>query len=317
MSVAEDSRARTGASARAFAPGNISGVFKIVANPDPAKAHSLGWGFTVADGVDVTVTRADADAADPTQAAVDPGPRSPNADGAADESPTTVVFNGAPIDFPTVVSAVASVTPEPLAIDIRTPLPLSSGFGLSGASAYAACLAANALLDAGHSDRELAMMAHIAEVENLTGLGDVCAQRAGGCLVKVVPGDPLDAVPIAVEPRPVYWRYLSPISTREVLRDERRHQRINSAADAALETIAAMIGSGSERLFERLLDVALGFATSSGLLADNQVKAGIAQARAAGGAATMIMLGNAVVSTVPFDGCSQTELATAPGRLVG
>ena len=35
------------AQARAFAPGNISCVFKIVADPDPARMHSLGMGFTL------------------------------------------------------------------------------------------------------------------------------------------------------------------------------------------------------------------------------------------------------------------------------
>ena len=277
--------------ARAFAPGNVSGVFKIVPHPDPAKAHSLGWGFTVSDGVDVQVSRSEAEKSE-------------------------VIFNGRQINFPTVLDAVGRLTDEPLTIAIETKLPLSSGFGLSGASAYAACIAVNALIGTKKTKFELATIAHIAEVENLTGLGDVCAQHMGGCLVKVISGNPLDAVPIQVEPQPVYWRYFGPISTREVLADESSHSRINDASEAALETITKLMRSSSPKLFERLMDVALGFATSSGLLADNQVKAGIAQARAAGGAATMIMLGNAVISTVPFEGCSETHLATTAGRLI-
>lgn len=278
-------------SARAFAPGNVSGVFKIVADSDPAKAHSLGWGFTVADGVEVEVSHQPA-------------------------GESSVSFNGERINFPTVRDAVSRLTDEPLAVTIESKLPLSSGFGLSGASAYAACIATNALIDARKSNFELATISHIAEVENLTGLGDVCAQHMGGCLAKLVPGNPLDAVTIQVEPQPVYWRYFSPISTREVLADESRHQRINIASDAALETITKLMHSSSATLFERLTDVALGFATSSGLLSDARVKQGIAQARAAGGAATMIMLGNAVFSTVPFEGCSETHMATTPGRLI-
>ncbi len=45
---------------------------------------------------------------------------------------------------------------QPLAVEIETPLPLSSGFGLSGASSLAAAYAANALLDLGLSERALA-----------------------------------------------------------------------------------------------------------------------------------------------------------------
>ena len=288
-------RLQSNVSARAFAPGNVSGIFKIIAHPDPAKAHSLGWGFTVSDGVEVEVSFPE------------PGDA---------PSETQVTFNAEPIDFSTVRDAVSKLTDEPMSVDIVSELPLSSGFGLSGASAYAACIATNGLLDLGKSKFELATLAHIAEVENLTGLGDVCAQHTGGCLVKVVPGNPLDAVRIPVEPQPVYWRYFGKISTAEVLSDESRHQRINDAADAALETIERMMRSERSNLFRRMIDIALGFATSSGLLMDDRVKTGISQARAAGGAATMIMLGNAVFSTAPFDGCSETRLATVAGRLV-
>lgn len=277
--------------ARAFAPGNVSGIFKVIADPDPAKAHSLGWGFTVSDGVDVTVSLLDGTA-------------------------STVDFNGERIEFPTVIDATRRLTAEPLAVDIRTKLPLSSGFGLSGASAFAACIATNALIDSRKSKFELASIAHVAEVENLTGLGDVCAQHLGGCLVKVLQGNPLDAVRIPIEPQPVYWRYFGAISTKEVLEDDSGHSRINDAADAALETIAKLMQGDQRGLLNRLMDVALGFATSSGLLKDERVKSGIAQARAAGGAATMIMLGNAVVSTVPFDGSTEAQLDTTAGRLL-
>ena len=269
----------------------MSGIFKVIADPDPAKAHSLGWGFTVSDGVEVTVSRLDSGA-------------------------SVVDFNGGRIEFPTVIDATRRLTDQPLSIDIQTKLPLSSGFGLSGASAFAACIATDALMGIGKSKFELASIAHVAEVENLTGLGDVCAQHMGGCLVKVAEGNPLDAVRIPLAPQPVYWRYFGAISTKEVLADDSSHSRINAAADAALETIAKLMRGDQSGLLNQLMDVALGFATSSGLLQDGRVKSGIAQARAAGGAATMIMLGNAVVSTVPFDGCTEARLDTAAGGLI-
>ena len=39
----------------AYAPGNVSCVFKVVPHADPAKMHSLGMGFTVREGVTATV----------------------------------------------------------------------------------------------------------------------------------------------------------------------------------------------------------------------------------------------------------------------
>ena len=139
--------------ARAFAPGNISGVFKIIAHEKPEKMHSLGMGFTVSEGVVVEVRQADESA---------------------------VFLNRELADFPTVRSVAAAVTDVAVSAAIETALPLSSGFGLSGASALATAYALNSLLDMGRSEEELAMAAHVAEVGNLTGLGDVCGQFHGG-----------------------------------------------------------------------------------------------------------------------------------------
>ena len=164
---------------RAFAPGNISCVFKMIPHKDPTKMHSLGMGFTVKEGVVVTVSR---------------------------DSRTTVWLNGSEIRFPTVASVVRKLASQPMRIEIVSPLPLSSGFGLSGAAALATGYAVNALLGLDRSERELAMTAHVAEVENLTGLGDVCAEYHGGCLVKLRVGHPLSAAPLHVREQPIYYR---------------------------------------------------------------------------------------------------------------
>ena len=110
--------------ARAFAPGNISGVFKIIPHDDPTRMHSLGMGFTVADGVTIAVEE-------------------------ADQAGTTVRFNGELVDFPTVAMVVERLADRPLHLDLRTSLPLSSGFGLSGAASLAAAYAVDELLGLG------------------------------------------------------------------------------------------------------------------------------------------------------------------------
>ena len=91
---------------RAFAPGNISCVFKIVANPDPTRMHSLGMGFTVREGVVATVSL---------------------------DSDTKVEFNGEAAAFPTVSAVVEKLTTQSVRVGLESPLPLSCGFGLSGA----------------------------------------------------------------------------------------------------------------------------------------------------------------------------------------
>ena len=278
--------------AKAFAPGNISGLFKIIAHDDPEKMHSLGWGFTVRDGVNVALTL-------------------------SDDAATKVYFNGKPIDFPTVSSALLDAANVPFNVDITSNLPLSSGFGLSGAATFAALIAANDLLNLGSSRDELAMIAHVAEVRNLTGLGDVCSQYNGGCLVKTKVGHPLAATSIDLPPTPVHWRYFGKIRTSEILADHERHQLINGAADQALSTIQKAIDNGSSITFARLIALALRFAESSGLLMDDRVKASISQAQSNGGVATMIMLGNAVFSTAPFPGSTETMLSGTAAHLIG
>lgn len=277
--------------AKAFAPGNISGLFKIIAHDDPAKMHSLGWGFTVSDGVEVEVSR-------------------------SPERPNRVNFNGKHIDFPTVTSALDDLTPETLAVSIQSDLPLSSGFGLSGAATYASLIAANHLLNLGKTRDQLAMVAHVAEVRNLTGLGDVCAQHNGGCLVKTVAGHPLAAHRFDMQAIPVYWRYFGKIRTSEILADHDRHERINRSAERALAEIEGSIERGDGITFPVLVTLALEFAKSSGLLMDQRVKQAITQAQANGGAATMIMLGNAVFSTAPFPGSTETTLSNTAAHLI-
>ena len=180
--------------ARAFAPGNISCVFKVIPHSDATRMHSLGMGFTVTEGVNVTVS---------------------------DCQETEVLFNGESINFPTVLAVVERLVQNTgvtgIRVDLTSPLPLGCGFGLSGAAALATAYALNELLHLRKNTESLAMVAHVAEVENRTGLGDVCSQYHGGCLVKLREGAPLVADRLPIAEQPIYYRYFGPIQTSEVL----------------------------------------------------------------------------------------------------
>lgn len=267
--------------AMAFAPGNVSGVFKIIPDVDPAKMHSLGMGFTVADGVTATVSMSES---------------------------MEVYFNEEAIEFVTVRSVVAKLTDAPLRVELRTELPLSGGFGLSGASSLATAFAVDILLGLGKTERELGMAAHIAEVENLTGLGDIAGQFNGGCLVKLIPGDPLAAITLPVPEQIVHYRYFSPINTKDIIGHPVQRERINAAAEAALGELSRLEAC-NESEFARYIVVAKEFSIQSGLLNDDDVKRTIGECERAGGNASMIMLGNAVFSDVPFAGAKTTRLS--------
>ena len=272
----------------AFAPGNISGVFKVIYHEDATKMHSLGTGFTVKEGVVATVSG---------------------------DSRTAVLFNEEKIRFPTVSAVVRELTSQPIRIEISSLLPLGCGFGLSGASALAAAYAVNALLSLGKSESELAMIAHVAEVENRTGLGDVCAQYHGGCLVKLREGHPLDAQQLPVQEQPIFYRYFSPIQTKKVLDNVEQRARINNAADEALECLEEFTRSNAVD-FSTYVRVSKTFAINSGLLTDANVQRTIEEIEGNKGVASMIMLGNAVFGTHSFEGAEVTTLAKHRAKIL-
>ena len=90
--------------ARAFAPGNISGVFKVIQHRDPQKMHSLGMGFTVHEGVTAQVERAPY----------------PSAESIAQANPVAPAIGQAPAiaarPVPTLGSLARSGTTQPSAI---------------------------------------------------------------------------------------------------------------------------------------------------------------------------------------------------------
>ena len=92
--------------ARAFSPGNISCVFKVIPHTEPARMHSLGMGFTVKEGVEAIVS---------------------------EYHETVVLFNGESINFPTVRAVVKRLIQNSgiagVKVDLSSPLPLGCGFG--------------------------------------------------------------------------------------------------------------------------------------------------------------------------------------------
>jgi pantoate kinase len=262
-------------SARAFAPGNISCLFKIVENKDPRWMGSLGLGFTINEGVMVEVIKSKED---------------------------SVFFNEKQIDFPTVKKAAESLTDNKVEVRIKTTLPLGCGFGLSGASALATSYAINKLLDLGKTNLELAVIAHTAEVVNKTGLGDVVNQYLGGVLVKFKPSSCFEAVKIPLENKTVYCKTFGELSTKNILADKNIGKLINESADNALEKMKKLLKANKKIKLSHLTEISKEFTLSSGILNDTEILSEIEAIEKIGGNASMIMLGRAIFSDRPFEG---------------
>lgn len=196
---------------------------------------------------------------------------------------TTVTLDGEPTAFEPVEIAC-----DRLDVDARVALtaevPVGRGFGASGAATLATVLAAAAEWDLGHDRSELVEVAASAEVEAGTGLGDVYVQDAGGLVWDVGDGrgrrDRSDAFEYAS---------FGDVATASVLDDAAAMDRI---AEAAREPFVRF-DPGME--LPELFDLSWEFADATGLVTDG-VRESVERVRAAGGAATMAMVGETVVA---------------------
>ncbi|HEC81101.1 MAG TPA: pantothenate kinase, partial [Thermoplasmatales archaeon] len=152
----------------AFSPGHISGFFDPYYARDPKKSGSTGAGISISLGVTARVR-------------VLPSVK----------QEVNVFINDKPSDASTTKLAVMQlIGDEPFKVDVKLSqiLPVSQGFGMSGAGALSAALATAKLCGLGKMDAIEA--AHKAEVIYRTGLGDVVAESFGGIEIRRSPGLP-------------------------------------------------------------------------------------------------------------------------------
>lgn len=273
----------------AFAPANISCIFKPYQHKNPRWGGSFGLGFTLSEGVTVAVKKADA---------------------------TRIVFNGEKIDMPTILTVLDVLTREHIVVTVQTKLPLGCGFGISGATALATAYSVNKLLDLKKTKKELAVIAHTAEVKNKTGLGDVVNQFFGGAFLKKKPSSYFSVTKIPLKEKVIYCRVFSPLSTKSVLSNSNLLTHVEAAAKEALGVIENELSKKNVLTIEKILSISKQFVQTSGLLTDKEAIETIEEIEKRGGYASMIILGNAVVSSVPFLGATKFFLSDKGAMLL-
>jgi pantoate kinase len=206
--------------ATAFVPGHVTAFFSAHPAERPAAAGSRGAGLTLTDGVTVTVSAGD----DAGSGEADTG----------DAGARTIDGEEGTVD--PVEDVLAALGGSGADVSIATDVPIGAGFGVSGAAALGAALAANDALDRGRSENELVRLAHEAEVTRGTGLGDVVAQARGGVPIRVEPGAPgvgeLDGVPAAAR---VEYVTFGELSTEAVLGGDT--SALSAAGEDALDRL--------------------------------------------------------------------------------
>ena len=249
--------------ATAFVPGHVTAFFSAHPDDDPAAAGSRGAGLTLADGVTVRVSAGDG----------------------GDETGTRTI-DGEPGSIGAVEDVLDALDAAGTDVAVETDLPIGAGFGVSGAAALGAALAANDAFDRAWTENELVRLAHAAEVSRGTGLGDVVAQARGGVPVRLEPGAPgvgeLDGVPATAR---VEYVTFGELSTEEVLGGDTA--ALTAAGEDALDRLRA------DPRLPTLMDAARGFAREADLLVPEVAEA-IGAVESAGGEAAMAMLGRTV-----------------------
>jgi pantoate kinase len=244
--------------AQAFVPGHVTGFFTSEPDPDPTTAGSRGGGIALSEGVTVTVRP-------------------------ADQSRTLLNGRGGEMEAVDRVLDALGVRAEVRGV---TDLPVGSGFGVSGAMALGAALGANAVFDCRLSERELTTIAHGAEVQAGTGLGDVVAQARGGVPIRLEPGGPqdneLDGIPARSR---VEYHAMGELSTADVLAGD-----TDALTDAGERALSAVV---SEPTLDSFLRASRQFSREADLLTPG-VRDVIEDVSAAGGDAAMAMLGETV-----------------------
>ncbi len=258
-------------SPQAFSPGSATLIFLPIKGDSAETTFAQGAAIALSDGVTAAVRSADSNA---------------------------VFFNGEAIDLPPVERIVQRLAPTNVEVHLETPLPLGCGFGVSAGCALTTAFAIARQYDLDLSREDLARIAHRAEVESGTGIGDVATQITGGIVYRRGESGPFDCVPLPIEVGELFYCVFDPISTKEILADPKFQRTLHEEGQRAMNWLAV---HHANLTMNDLMNRSLEFAEQTELLTDARVKRTISKARSLSGSATMVMLGQSVLSTIQTD----------------
>ncbi len=254
--------------ATAFSPGHITAFFQVHDDPDPLRKGSRGVGISLSRGVTTTVRLRQS---------------------TSQRMSTLINGTKAPAEVSEAAARhVLGGKPWEVSIDSTVELPISQGFGMSGAGALSTALATDAALGRGLSREEIIAAAHRSEVEAGTGLGDVYPQALGGIDIRVRPGAPPHGQVDRME-----WEgdvllcvVGAPLKTSEVLARPAFLERLGRVGGECVDAFA------EDRRMENLFMLARRFDLETGLV-DKRILRAMEECRPYGSAA-MSMLGRSL-----------------------
>jgi pantoate kinase len=252
-------------------PAHITGFFEVLENDDPSKSGSRGGGIVLSDGVNSGAIVKD-----------------------SDETNVKVFFNGKECSCKTTRSVVKEILKSTCgSFDVEvhhfSRYPMSYGFGISASGAIGAARALNTALDLNLNTGALGSIAHVAEIQNNTGRGDVIAEFSSGLVVRTKEGGPGfgKKKSFSLEGQVVCFIVGKPLPTKSVLLNPSKKILINQIGGKCLNSFL------KEPTPERFMELSKRFTLETGL-AQKNVRKAVLDLEKIGVTAAMSMLGNSV-----------------------
>jgi pantoate kinase len=267
-------------------PGHVTGIFRIFDDyDDPLRCGSTGAGFSVTIGTVTSVSVVDHPSLE-----------------------ITTVYNKQRVDAKVTKTVIQRLTEEyertlKVHVEHDSSLLSGAGFGASGAGALGTALALSHLIDQDIEYEKAAGFAHIAEIVNHTGLGDVLSQTVGGIEVRVQAGSPgvgkIENISHPDSLRAVLAGAPG-LKTSEILTNPTSRERINTIGDELVERII------DNPTIETFIECSSEFSNEIGLKT-NRVEQTLEDLKKAGLVnSSMVMLGDSV-----FCLCDERESSVA------
>ncbi|MHC1588766.1 MAG: pantoate kinase [Methermicoccaceae archaeon] len=244
---------------RAYAPAHITGFFAPHVEDNPEKSGSVGCGITLS-------ARGWCEAGE----------------GQA------ITYRGKDVHCEVVERTLSRLSLDDVGVALFSDVPVGYGFGMSGALALAAGIAASHHLKKPTSLWEVARAAHVSEVECGTGLGDVVAQCTGGLVMRLGAGIPPYGTVERIPTPPAIISYVARggMDTSSVL----SHLDLSSTERAGRQALKQML---KKPTLEQFFALSKSFTLKSGL-ASPWVLDVLEAVEAEGNPCSMVMLGECV-----------------------
>jgi pantoate kinase len=256
-----------------FVPSHITGFFEIIDNDDPIKKGSRGAGVVMDMGVTTKIKITDGNGVkikingehDPRNASI--------------TDKTLEIFKrGFNLDDKKII------------IDHDVQVPIGAGFGTSAAFALGTSLGISKILELPLTFNQAAQIAHLAEVEMKSGLGDVIGEISGGIPLRVKEGAPGVGITDKIvlenpEGLFVISKTFGEINTADIIEDPYHKKKINEMGRNLLQELI------NDPQPQKFMELSRKFAENTGLMS-SEVKEMVEILESETIGASMAMLGN-------------------------